>query len=129
MDTKTENQSSAATVAATLIEDEYGRLNTEGKNLHEAGKYQEAVEMFTKAIEINGSNPEIYCNRGRSHVNIENPHLTVDDCQKALDIDPGYMEAHNLMGIAKVDLKQYKDAVKEFTKAIELDGSNPKFYC
>jgi tetratricopeptide (TPR) repeat protein len=41
--------------------------------------------------------------------------------QKALQIYPGYLEAHNNLGARYVDLHEYEKAAAEFQKATEID--------
>ena len=96
--------------------------------MFESEKFQQALEMFTKAIELCGSNPEFYCNRSDVHMKMENHLLSIEDCQKALDLDPDYSKAYNLIGEAQSMLMKFKEAVNMHTAAIEIDGFNPKFY-
>jgi tetratricopeptide (TPR) repeat protein len=42
--------------------------------------------------------------------------------QKALRIEPKFVQAHNNLGANYLELKDYESAVKEFEKAIELDA-------
>ena len=44
----------------------------------------------------------------------------VKTLQEALNIDANYAEAYRLMGIAQVQMKNKKEALKLFTKAKEL---------
>jgi tetratricopeptide repeat protein len=42
--------------------------------------------------------------------------------QRALEVDPRFVEAHNNLGASYMQLKRYQDAIKEFEAAIALDG-------
>ena len=74
--------------------EEAERLKTEGNNLMRTEKFQEALEMYTKAIDLDGSNPEFYCNRAAAHSKMNNHHLAIEDCQRAIDMDPSYSKAY-----------------------------------
>ena len=45
--------------------------------------------MF-QAINLDGSNPVFYCNRAAAHSKMNNHHLAIEDCQRAVDMDPSY---------------------------------------
>ena len=48
------------------------------------------ISVFFKAIELDGSNPVFYCNRAAAHSKMNNHHLAIEDCQRAIDMDPHY---------------------------------------
>ena len=104
------------------------RLKGMAKNLQKTGRFQEAFDMFAKATQIDGSNPESYCNRAEAGIRVDNFHQAIDDCQKALTLDPAYSRAYQLIGAAYRNLKQYNTSLEMYAKAIELEGSNPRFY-
>ena len=49
-------------------------------------------------------------------------HSAVGHLQKAIQIEPNFVQAHNNLGASYVELKQYESAVTEFQKAIDLDS-------
>jgi Flp pilus assembly protein TadD len=48
----------------------------------------------------------------------------VDRLQKAIRIDPGFMEAHNNLAAAFIDLKRFDEALFELDRAAELDPAD-----
>ena len=54
-----------------------------GCRLTRAGKLEEAVGVFTKAIEIDNHRAEAYFRRGVCHYRLGNYHLAVDDMDAA----------------------------------------------
>ncbi len=46
--------------------------------------------------------------------------------ERAIQIDPGYMEAHNNLGVRYMSLEQYEKALIEFQKTIVLDPESAK---
>ena len=63
-------------------------------------KFVDALEMYSKAIELDGGNPVFYCNRAAAHSKMNNHHLAIEDCQRAIDMDPSYSKAYGRMGLA-----------------------------
>lgn len=107
--------------------EEAERLKTEGNNLMRTEKFEEALQMYTKAIELDGSNPVFYCNRAAAHSKMNNHHLAIEDCQRAIDMDPNYSKAYGRMGLANSSLEKHKDAVENFKKALELEPDNESY--
>jgi len=48
----------------------------------------------------------------------------IDHLQKAVALDPQYMEAHNSLGVCYIATGQYSGALAEFQKALEMDPHN-----
>jgi len=107
--------------------EEAERLKTEGNNLMRTEKFQDALGMYTKAIELDGSNPVFYCNRAAAHSKMNNHHLAIEDCQRAVDMDPSYSKAYGRMGLANSSLEKHKEAVENFKKALELEPDNESY--
>ena len=102
-------------------------MKTEGNNLMRTEKFQEALDMYSKAIELDGSNPVFYCNRAAAHSKMNNHHLAIEDCQRAIDMDPSYSKAYGRMGLAHSSLNKHKEAVDNFKKALELEPDNESY--
>jgi tetratricopeptide (TPR) repeat protein len=48
--------------------------------------------------------------------------------EKAIEIDPDYMEAHNNLGIRYLSFDQYDKALAEFQRTVKLDPASEKGY-
>jgi len=107
--------------------EEAEKMKTEGNNLMRAEKYQEALDMYTKAIELDGGNPVFYCNRAASHSKMNNHHFAIEDCQRAIDMDSSYSKAYGRMGLANSSLEKHKEAVENFKRALELEPDNESY--
>jgi len=107
--------------------EEAERLKTEGNNLMRTEKFVDALEMYSKAIELDGSNPVFYCNRAAAHSKMNNHHLAIEDCQRAIDMDPSYSKAYGRMGLAHSSLEKHREAVDNFKKALELEPDNESY--
>jgi tetratricopeptide (TPR) repeat protein len=66
-----------------------------------AGKNQEALEAFTKAIELNPKYAEAYNNRVIAYLKLGNYQQAIRDYDKAIKLDP-----KNAMAYSKSDLMQ-----------------------
>merc|ERR1719150_2153678 len=107
--------------------EEAERLKTEGNNLMRTEKFVDALDMYSKAINLDGGNPVFYCNRAAAHSKMNNHHLAIEDCQRAIDMDPSYSKAYGRMGLAHSSLNKHKEAVDNFKKALELEPDNESY--
>jgi len=113
--------------ATPAEKEEAEKMKTEGNNLMRAEKFTEALDMYTKAIELDGTNPVFYCNRAASHSKMNNHHFAIEDCQRAIDMDASYSKAYGRMGLANSSLEKHKEAVENFKKALEMEPDNDSY--
>ena len=60
--------------------------------------------------------------RSQSALQSGNIHSSAQHLERALQIYPQYLEAHNNLGSRYIELHEYEKAVGEFQKAIEIDS-------
>ena len=46
----------------------------------------------------------------------------IEQCQRIIELDPSFPEAHNILGFAYLKQRRYEEATAEFQKAVELSG-------
>jgi len=86
-----------------------------------SGFLDEALDAFTKAIELNPKYAEAYCYRGMAYGIFEEHHQAIMDYDKAIELNPKYAEAYYNRGVTYgADLSKHHQAIMDFTKVIEL---------
>jgi len=75
-----------------------------GLDLSEAGKYQEALECFEKAIEINPKEEIAWYNKGVALTNLGKHQEALECFEKAIEINPNYEKAWYNKGVALTNL-------------------------
>ena len=68
-----------------------------------------------------------YCNRAAAHSKMNNHYAAVEDCQRAIDMDPKYGKAFGRMGLAYSSIEKHKEAIECFKKAIDIEPENESY--
>ena len=92
------------------------------------GEYEEAIQKYNEAVELNPNHAEFYNNRGNVKNKLRQYQEAISDFNKAIELDPNDAKAYHNRGVAKCHLEQYREAVSDFNKAIELDPNDAKTY-
>lgn len=95
----------------------------------QTGRYQEAVDLFDRAIAIDQSNANIYSNRGVALKNLKFFEAALDSYDQAIRVNPNYSEAHNNRGNLLHKMKRLAEALFSFDEAIRLkaDYAEPHY--
>ena len=99
-----------------------------GLALMESGKYQDAIEAYSKAIELNPEYAWAYCNRGIAYRNLEDYRQAIRDYDKAIELDPKDADIYCNRGNAYGSLGDYRQAIRDYDKAIELNSKDADTY-
>ena len=63
-----------------------------------AKKYDEAIASYTKAIELDPTNPVYYSNRAAAYSSKASHDEAVLDAEKAIEVDPSFIKAYHRLG-------------------------------
>ncbi|HKB36828.1 MAG TPA: tetratricopeptide repeat protein, partial [Gemmataceae bacterium] len=89
------------------------------------GKYPEAVEDYTRALEL-APDGEIYQHRGWAHFFSDAWKLALRDFSKAIELDPEAGDAYVGRGLARVMLGTYREAVADAEAALRRRPGTPE---
>ena len=95
-----------------------------GFSLGTLGKYQEAIECYDRAIEINPRYAEAWSNKGNALSGLGRHEEAIECYDRALGIDPRLAEAWYNKGVTLSGLGKYQDAIVCYDRALEI---NPIF--
>jgi len=95
-----------------------------GLNLGKSGKYKEAVDAFTNAIELNPQYAVAYGNRGVAYGDLGNYQQAIKDYNKAIELNSKDADAYYNRGVAYSELGNHQQAINDYNKAIQL---NPQY--
>ncbi|KAF4528192.1 hypothetical protein B566_EDAN014017 [Ephemera danica] len=95
-----------------------------GNTLVKAGKWQEAMECYSRAISHDGTNAIYYANRAQCALKLDMWQQVVSDCTKALSLEAGYVKALLRRATAYSKLKNYEGARIDLQQALQLEPRN-----
>ena len=87
---------------------------------HSLNRTAEAYENYTKAIELNKNMVDAYFNRGQLLFKT-NQKQALDDFVSAVALDSKFIDAYYSIAAIQKNLGQYKEAIKNLDKIIELE--------
>ena len=93
-----------------------------------AGRWKEALDFFTKSIEIDPQYAKAYGYRGVAYDILGNTKQAIKDYDKAIELNPQWAMAHKNRGNTYDKLGNHKQAIKDYDKAIELNPQDAKVY-
>lgn len=102
-------------------------LKNKGNDLMKGDKFAEAVQCYTRAIEIDSHNAIYYCNRAAAYSKLNNHPAAIVDCDRAIKIDCTYSKAYGRKGLAHASLGQHREAKICYEKAAKLDPTNESY--
>jgi curved DNA-binding protein CbpA len=89
------------------------------------GEYKEGIEYLEKAISLDSNNSIYFHTLSRwLLIYSKDYHKAKDYCLKAIDIDPNNSEYHTTLGMIYKSVKLFKNAIREFKRALELDKNS-----
>ena len=109
-------------VAATETAEEW---NNRGAYLLSLGKFEEAIDAFNKAIELDPNCDKAYSNRGGAYFYLKYYDKSLKDFNKAIDLNPKNDANYYNRGLLYYVLKKYERAIEDYM-CVRL--SNPSIH-
>ena len=95
-------------------------LLLEGDRFLQSERYDEAVDIYTKAIELKPNCLEAWYNRGIALVELGRYQDAIDSLKHTLQLNPDYYEAWYNRGVALSNLNCYQEAIDSYNRALEI---------
>ncbi|KZF24144.1 TPR-like protein [Xylona heveae TC161] len=105
------------------------RMKSEGNAAFQGRRYQEAVDMYTQALQVDpsnkGINSKLLQNRAMASIKLKNFKQAIADCTRALELDSSYLKARKTRAKALGESGDWEEAVKELKEIAENNPSEP----
>ncbi len=94
-----------------------------GAKLLVPGHYEEALSIFTTALDLNPNSSSAYLNRAIAKQSLGQLDAATQDFQRALLLNPDLIQARTALASIYQEKGDVQHAVEEFTKIIEVQPS------
>lgn len=97
---------------------------TKGNAALSAGNFKEAIECYTKAIELDGSQHVFFSNRSAAYLSCDEADKALEDAEACVKIKPDWAKGYCRRGAAYHKLKKYPEAMASYEDGLKVDPSN-----
>jgi tetratricopeptide (TPR) repeat protein len=88
------------------------------------GLYQQAIDLYTRAISLDPQLAEAHYNRGLAYDNLGQYQNAIHEYKVAIGLNPGNVPAHNNLGRLYVKEGECELAIEILRKGLEMDPQN-----
>jgi Ca-activated chloride channel family protein len=99
-------------------------FNTQGLELYNSGKYEEAVRAYRQAVKIKPDYAEAHNNLGDAYLQLKQYKKAVEAYKQAIRYKPDLASAYGNMGAAYYKQGEHQRALEAYKEAVRID---PKF--
>jgi len=103
----------------------------EGNTAFKAGHLTEAIRLYSEALEIDpcnrSTNAKLFFNRATVAAKLGKIKDSIEDCSKAIDLDPNYTKAILRRAKSYMETEQYEEAVRDYEKVSKSDKHNGEY--
>ncbi|XP_008839524.1 RNA polymerase II-associated protein 3 [Nannospalax galili] len=99
-------------------------LKEKGNKYFKQGKYDEAIECYTRGMDADPYNPVLPTNRASAYFRLKKFAVAESDCNLAIALSRSYTKAYARRGAARFALQKLEDAKKDYEKVLELEPNN-----
>ena len=101
----------------------------QGKQHAKIRQYKNAIESYTKAIDMQNNVVQFYYERARTWSKLQNYDKAIDDYTKAIEQEPTNYGLYNNRGYIYTKMGKHDKAICDLRDAINLRPDNAKLYC
>ena len=99
---------------------ELGEWNSSGVEAFNRGNFDQAIEFYLKARQINDKDPIICYNIANAYFSLGNFEECIRYGEESVKLDPKKTEAYNLIGTSYQKLNEFVNAIATFEKALQI---------
>eukprot|EP00640_Fibrocapsa_japonica_P000732 CAMPEP_0113937774 /NCGR_PEP_ID=MMETSP1339-20121228/4320_1 /TAXON_ID=94617 /ORGANISM="Fibrocapsa japonica" /LENGTH=572 /DNA_ID=CAMNT_0000940673 /DNA_START=71 /DNA_END=1789 /DNA_ORIENTATION=+ /assembly_acc=CAM_ASM_000762 len=93
-------------------------FKAKGNEALKSKNYDEAIEMYTKAIDLDSSNHVFFSNRSAAHLSKGDASEALKDAESCIKLKPDWPKGHGRKGAALHSLHQYEEAVQAYQQGL-----------
>ncbi|EME50157.1 hypothetical protein DOTSEDRAFT_68876 [Dothistroma septosporum NZE10] len=105
------------------------KMKEEGNAHFKSGRYQRAIDVYNTALEVDptnkGTNSKILNNRAMCWTRLKQYSKAMEDCDKAIQLDPTYTKARKTRAKALGESGDWEEAVRAYKNIAEQNPEEP----
>ena len=95
-----------------------------GNSFFKSGKWEDAVECYTKGLQLDSLNAVLFANRAMALLKLQKYGAAITDCDCSIELDQSYTKAYARRATAHLKLGQKTKARDDFKKVLEHEPDN-----
>jgi stress-induced-phosphoprotein 1 len=99
-------------------------FKAEGNKFFSSGKYEEAIVMFSKAIDIDSSNHVLFSNRSAAFASLKDFTNALKDAEKTVELSPTWAKGYSRLGAALHGSGDLEGALQAYERGLKVDPQN-----
>lgn len=96
----------------------------QGNDAYKSGNYRQAIELYSKAIELCPNSASYYGNRAAAYLMIYKYKEAISDSKISTSLDPKFAKGYMREGKSHLCLGDYAAALRAFEKLKEVEPKN-----
>jgi len=96
----------------------------QGNKYFSAGKFQEAINWYTKAIKEDPLDSAFYSNRCAAFMGLNKIEEALKDAESCIKTKPDWVKGYYRKGVALITLQRHEEAAAAFKLALQLEPNN-----
>jgi len=99
-------------------------LKDQGNKALQAEKFDEAISLYTQAINMDGTNHVFFSNRSAAYTKKGDYENALKDAKKTVELKSDWGKGYSRLGASLSYLERYKEALEAYTDGLKHDPEN-----
>ncbi|XP_037072255.1 stress-induced-phosphoprotein 1-like [Pollicipes pollicipes] len=99
-------------------------LKKQGNAATAAGNHQEAVRLYSEAIQADPTNHVLWSNRSAAHASLKQYEAALSDAEKAIEHQPDWSKGYSRKGLALTYLQRHAEAIQAYEEGLRREPGN-----
>ncbi|KAL7042523.1 hypothetical protein ACKWTF_001175 [Chironomus riparius] len=100
------------------------QLKEKGNAALTAGRNDEAIEAYSEAIQLDGSNHVLYSNRSAAYLKAGKLELSLKDAEKTIELNASWPKGYSRKGAVLFAMQKYDESFTAYNKGLEHEPTN-----